>query len=135
MKNPFLSYHFVCKSCSEESKADIVFSSKRRFLSDPLNARTNLRCFKCGASDIYHVNRVYAKPKLVMIVLIWVLAIFGSIVLGGYMWDTYYRDDIGMFDKSISVIFIGAISPLALGGFVVLHLSKAGSSFNSRISE
>ena len=135
MKNPTLKYHFICKKCRQQVKADINFSSKRRFLNDPRAALLELRCSKCGSKDQYHVNRIYARPKVFVLSLVWLLTISTSVLLGKYMFDTYWRDSALIQDKSLMVLAFGAVLPLGVGGMIAYRISIAGNHFNERILE
>ena len=75
------------------------------------------RCQICGHEDHYHFDRLYSKPRIWPVILIWAVAFFASYHLGMGLYERF-GDLSGQPDSKLYALAMAAILPVGLAGFV-----------------
>ena len=89
-----------------------------------------LRCKACGKEETYHVNRIYVKERF-LVLPIYLTFGLSSYFLGSYAYDEYWRGNVLIDNKVISVVFGAYLLPIAILGVLLFAVIRAKDVLNS----
>ena len=110
-----------CKNC----EANITFYSvvnDRVELSFEKGDQLKLSCRKCKAKRKYHVNMVYAKPNIILNLILFLISFFSMIYLAMFLFENYWE---GSF---YSVLFIPSM--IMIPGLIFAVYVKSNNKKN-----
>lgn len=124
-----LGLKFICKNCQKENRIKGWVTDRYR-LSKRMGMEPVLSCKACGKEEAYHVNRIYVKERF-LVLPIYLAFGLSSYFLGSYAYDEYWRGDVLIDNKVISVVFGAYLLPIAILGVFLFAVIRAKDVLNS----
>ena len=133
MKSPFRKYLFTCKNCGHESACQVDAYNKVKLLKIHGRPSLDQRCRICGHEAHYHFDRLYSKPRIWPVIIIWIVALSASYFGGRWLYERFGNLDSDP-DGKLYVLAISTILPFALAVFSTMRITHSESRFDDVVS-
>lgn len=124
-----LGLNFTCKKCQKENRIK-GWATDRYRLRKRMGMEPVLRCKTCGKEVAYHVNRIYVKERF-LVLPIYLAFVLSSYFLGSYAYSTYWRGNVLIDNKVISVVFGAYLLPIVILGVLFFAVGRTKDILNS----
>lgn len=122
-------FKFDCKSCSKSSTAQIKVKSKLH-LQKEFGEKIDLTCSKCGEKQIVRIKGLHPVINPLLLALVVIGFIVSDYLLISFLFENYWRPDITLIHKSISVLFFGLSLPIVLLVFTLRQIEMYKNHLN-----
>jgi len=85
----------ICKKCDSPNCFNYMVNDRVE-LSMKKGESFMLRCKKCDFEKEYHVNEVFAKPNIVLNLIIFLIVLLSTVFLGIFLFKNYWEYSIYM---------------------------------------
>jgi len=121
---------YNCPKCQKVNR--IKESASNRYkLSEKIGTEIDVECKRCHQKSKIHINRVYAKVDPVITSLVILGLSSASLLIGRYLAQTYWRNDIMIDLRAIEVVGVGFLIPILILSIAIPSLGKRAEYFNS----
>ena len=122
-------FKFDCKSCGKTSTARIKARSKLR-LHQQFGDKIELTCSKCYQKQPVRIRGLNAVINPFLIAVLVTVFIVSDYLLISFLFENYWRSDIALFNKSITVLFFGISLPIVLLVFTLRQIEALKNRLN-----
>lgn len=122
-------FKFDCKSCGKSSKAKLKVKSKF-LLEQELGDKLELVCSKCHEKQHVRIKGLNPVINPFLIAVLVIVFITSDYLLINFLFENYWRPDIALFNRSISVLFFGISLPVVLLVFTLRQIEAVKNRLN-----
>lgn len=122
-------FKFDCKSCGKSSKAKLKVKSKF-LLEQELGDKLELVCSKCHEKQYVRIKGLNPVINPFLIAVLVIVFITSDYLLINFLFENYWRPDIALFNRSISVLFFGISLPMVLLVFTLRQIEAVKNRLN-----
>ncbi len=116
-------FKFDCKSCERTSKTKLKVRSKF-LLEQELGDRLELVCSKCREKQPVRIKALNAVIDPFWMILFVSIFLLSDYLLVSFLYENYWRPDVLLFNKSISLLFFGLLLPIVLLIFILKRIAN-----------
>jgi len=124
-----LGLNYACKNYQNENRIKGWVTDRFR-LSERMGMEPSLTCKACRREEVYQVNRIYVKESL-LVLPIYLAFVLSSYLLGSFAYGKYWRGNVLIDNKVISVVLGVYLLPIAILGVLVFAVIRSKDILNS----